>query len=202
MQRPAILIALALAPAFAHAQTENDLEMVVTKCFEVGDNTLAYINVDDCDPGGTVVAAILGRNGGIVEKAEAACHVGLSMMTRRPAQGVGVIRSAGTHPLAGGGKGAVRARLNAFPRTGPDGTGAIRLVIAGASNDGPWPAAHVAARMHVGDHFRCMIGKRTPFPPRTFQKIQIIRVVHSAHGREAERLTVRELVTRISGGAE
>ena len=123
-------------------------------------------------------------------------------MARRPAQCVGVLRSARAHHFARGGKGTIRARLDAFPGAQPDGTGAIRLVMTGTSHDGPWPAVHVTARMHVGDDLRCVSGQRGPVPPGMLQKIEIIGVVHRPHRLETERLTVDELVARATHGIE
>ena len=64
----------------------------------LGAVSMVHVHIDDGDPGGAVVAAILGRDGGVVEKAKATCHVGVGMMARRPAQRVGV-RSVALEPI-------------------------------------------------------------------------------------------------------
>ncbi len=163
---------------------------------------MVNVHIHDGDAVRAARAAALGGDRGVIEKAEAAGHVGVGVMPRRPAERVGMVGAGRAHHGVGGREGAVRARPRAIPRAGTDGTGAVRLVPAGAPDDGGGHAAHVAARVDVRNDFRSVTGERAPLLPGALEIGEIARVVHGPHGLHAVVLRRVDLVARIPDAGE
>jgi hypothetical protein len=139
-------------------------------------------------------AQVFRRDRGVVEVAEAARHIAIGMMARRPAERVGV-PFAGQHQAR-----RMHRRLGAgagrAPGVGRDRAGGVGLMIARQPDGGARPLAHVAVRVDVGDHLVAGVGQLPPFRMDVLEKIEVFRRVHRGERRQTVVVGRHHLVAR------
>ena len=141
-----------------------------------------HIQVQDGDPARG--AQMLGRDGGVVQVAEAVGAVDIGVVAGRTAQRVG--RALAVQHQLGRVGGAMRRPGRRFPGARADRTRGIAHVIAGQADDVFGIGAGLAGkRVHIGHHFLGCVGQFAPARVSGFQESQVLRRVHRARGGAA-----------------
>ena len=165
----------------------------VGPCIENALRAVAVMHIDIEDRDALVALPQMSRcDRGVVEKAEAAGHVGIGVMTGRAAERVAGILAV-DHELRRGHRDIGR-RTGAGPGAGADRTGGIGGVPAELADDAGRIGRGMANRVNVGNHLRPGIAQRRPFVPGFRQKAQIFRAVHPGARPLAERNGLDELM--------
>ena len=161
-----------------------------------------HVDIEDGDALLFVAQALRG-DGGVVQEAEAARHVGIGVVARRSAERIGVVFSRQYH--VGHSRGDLGCGERGVPGVRPDGAGQVDLVPAGAAGKCFRVGGMSTRRMDVGHDF----GARTrrPFARGDLQEVDIVRRVHrggrpgAIRSRRQDRVAGRTRGGQQAGGA-
>ena len=162
---------------------------------------VAVMDVDvEHGDAGVLAAQMLGGDGGVVQEAEAARHVGIGVMARRPAERIGLAR-ARQDRFGRGGRDLGRGEC-CVPGARTDRAAGVDLMPAGAADQALRIGRRIARRMHVGHDFRSGARQLRPFARGDLQEVDVFGRVDRLHGGEPERFGRRDLVAGVAGGGQ